>query len=63
MRPDIAAYADRIVTMRDGQIVSDERREAEPPPAASRHRRDRADRCGPKRRTRALPPAHSGRSA
>ncbi|MGZ5897566.1 MAG: ABC transporter permease [Xanthobacteraceae bacterium] len=31
--PDIAAYADRTVTMRDGQIVSDERRpSAHPPP-------------------------------
>jgi macrolide transport system ATP-binding/permease protein len=28
---DIAAYADRIVTMRDGQIVSDERRRSGPP--------------------------------
>ena len=32
--PDIAGYADRVVTMRDGRIVSDERRV--PPPAASR---------------------------
>jgi macrolide transport system ATP-binding/permease protein len=32
---DIAAYADRIVTMRDGKIVSDERRRAgKPPPHA-----------------------------
>ena len=31
--PDIAAYADRVVTMRDGKIVSDERkREAKRPP-------------------------------
>jgi len=31
--PDIAAYADRVVTMRDGKIVSDERtRKAKPPP-------------------------------
>ncbi|HVB67307.1 MAG TPA: ABC transporter permease, partial [Acetobacteraceae bacterium] len=32
--PDIAGYADRVVTMRDGRIVSDERRV--PPPAGSR---------------------------
>ncbi len=31
---DIAAYADRIVTMRDGEIVSDERKEIAAPPAA-----------------------------
>ena len=35
--PDIAAYADRIVTMRDGKIVSDERKHEEkrPPQIAS----------------------------
>ena len=37
---DIAAYADRIVTMRDGQIVSDERRRGKRPqlqgPASAR---------------------------
>ena len=32
--PDIAGYADRVVTMRDGRIVSDERRA--PPSAATR---------------------------
>jgi macrolide transport system ATP-binding/permease protein len=30
--PDIAAYADRVVTMRDGKIVSDERTREEKPP-------------------------------
>ena len=29
---DIAAYADRVVTMRDGKIVSDERKRKEKPP-------------------------------
>jgi macrolide transport system ATP-binding/permease protein len=29
--PDIAAYADRVVTMRDGKIVSDERKREEKP--------------------------------
>jgi macrolide transport system ATP-binding/permease protein len=29
--PDIAAYADRTVTMRDGQIISDERTKTRPP--------------------------------
>jgi macrolide transport system ATP-binding/permease protein len=33
--PDIAAYADRVITMRDGEIVSDERREAALAPAAA----------------------------
>ncbi|MDE2199549.1 MAG: ABC transporter permease [Rhodospirillales bacterium] len=39
--PDIAAYADRVVTMRDGRIVNDERRatgaadRARPPPPVS----------------------------
>ena len=57
---DIAAYADRIVTMRDGQIVSDERKpEAGHEPRIRRRRgeawpapsqrgavgRDRAHRC------------------
>ena len=32
--PDIARYADRTVTMRDGRIVSDERRNADKPPIA-----------------------------
>jgi len=30
--PDIATYADRIVTMRDGKIVSDQRKREEKPP-------------------------------
>jgi len=30
--PDIAAYADRVVTMRDGKIVSDERKRKDKPP-------------------------------
>ncbi|MGD0023774.1 MAG: ABC transporter permease [Xanthobacteraceae bacterium] len=30
--PDIAAYADRVVTMRDGKVLSDERKRAEKPP-------------------------------
>ena len=34
--PDIAAYADRMVTMRDGQILSDERKPAETPPPDAR---------------------------
>ena len=29
--PDIAAYADRVMTMRDGQIVSDERKRTAAP--------------------------------
>ncbi len=33
---DIAAYASRVVTMRDGQIVSDRRMEAQPGPEPSR---------------------------
>jgi macrolide transport system ATP-binding/permease protein len=34
--PDIATYADRVITMRDGQVVSDERKPAvRPPPEAS----------------------------
>ncbi|MFO0688511.1 MAG: ABC transporter permease [Myxococcota bacterium] len=31
--PDIAAYADRVITMRDGRIASDERRRPSPVPA------------------------------
>ena len=45
---DIAAYADRIVTMRDGQIVSDERQAK---PLARRQRRPAAGPvCSPRRR-------------
>jgi macrolide transport system ATP-binding/permease protein len=33
--PDMAAYADRIVTLRDGLIVSDERRQGHSPAAAA----------------------------
>ena len=42
--PDIAAYAGRVVTMRDGQIISDQRRE----PTAGRRRpiRERGGRIG-----------------
>ncbi len=36
MNPDIATYADRVITMRDGQVVSDERKQAvRPQPGAS----------------------------
>jgi macrolide transport system ATP-binding/permease protein len=31
--PDIATYADRVITMRDGQVVSDERKPAVRPPS------------------------------
>src|SRR5579885_1848720 len=31
---EVAAYADRVVTFRDGRIVGDERRASAPPPAA-----------------------------
>jgi len=34
--PDIAAYADRVLTMRDGQIISDERKRKSPAVAAPR---------------------------
>jgi macrolide transport system ATP-binding/permease protein len=34
--PDIAAYADRVVTMRDGSVVSDERVAKPPRPGAAR---------------------------
>jgi macrolide transport system ATP-binding/permease protein len=34
--PDIATYTDRVITMRDGEVISDERKPAvRPPPAAS----------------------------
>ncbi len=33
--PDMAAFADRIVTMRDGRIVADHRNEEQPPPASA----------------------------
>ena len=33
--PDIAAYAGRVITMRDGAVISDERKPAVGPPAAS----------------------------
>ncbi len=33
--PDIAAFADRTITMRDGRIISDERRAARPAPAST----------------------------
>ena len=63
--PDIAAYADRVVTVRDGEIVSDERKavSAETPASEAAdaaalgatslwHRRDRVEsRAGPERRT------------
>jgi macrolide transport system ATP-binding/permease protein len=32
--PDIAAYTNRVVTMRDGRIISDERTDRPPPPIA-----------------------------
>jgi macrolide transport system ATP-binding/permease protein len=40
--PDIAAYADRVLTMRDGQIISDERKRktAAAPAAATAHPRE-----------------------
>ncbi len=38
--PDIAAYADRVITMRDGGVVSDERRASR---AAAQTPRRRAD--------------------
>jgi macrolide transport system ATP-binding/permease protein len=37
---DIAAFADRVVTMRDGQIVGDERKAKDKPTAASAPERD-----------------------
>jgi macrolide transport system ATP-binding/permease protein len=33
--PDIATYADRVITMRDGQIISDERKPATRPPSTT----------------------------
>ncbi len=32
---DIATYADRVITMRDGEVISDERRQAVRPPAGA----------------------------
>ena len=54
---DIAAYADRIVTMRDGKIISDERKRAEkPPPHAAGNLTESRRRIRPT-------PARSGSSA
>ena len=41
--PDIAAYASRVVTMRDGQIVSDRRAEAQPRAEPSKEEQQPAD--------------------
>ena len=56
---DIGAYADRMIVMRDGKIVSDERQAAgrEPDPADAAHaptrrRRGRGHRAAPRRRIR-----------
>jgi len=56
--PDIAAYADRVLTVRDGEIVSDERRSASIAPAMCEASEARAHalalpfpRAEPERRT------------
>ena len=41
--PDIAAYADRVMTMRDGQIISDERQSTPRPLAGAAHGRANGD--------------------
>ena len=55
---DIAAYADRIVTMRDGQIISDER--VSKPATPRRRRRDEARRVSHSRKTRSAPALTTG---
>ena len=51
---DIAAYADRIVTMRDGPIVSDERAAKAASPRAGRQRRARRASAPTRRASRLL---------
>ncbi len=45
--PDIAAYADRVVTMRDGKIVSDERKRDEKPPHSAGNLIEASDKFVP----------------
>ena len=55
--PDIAAYADRVIMMRDGRILSDEHQVAVVTPDRARHRRHGCGRSQGRRRRTLLPAA------
>ena len=61
---DIAAYADRVLTMRDGQIVSDTRNpKPAKAPATARHRQIKTTRALPPHRSKDHGLRRSGHSA